>query len=131
MESFNKTNEDEQKRRIELFTNTIYKYLDYFGLKNFRIDIEKGSNDCYGECNYHITSKTATIKYGISLIENQNINDNQIKKTAFHEVMELLLSKLSILSYNISYPRTENEVDEEVHNIIRTMENTVFNDINI
>jgi len=43
---------------------------------------------------------------------------------AFHEVMELFLAKLKILA--LSRSATEQEIVEEIHSIIRTLENVVF-----
>ena len=49
-----------------------------------------------------------------------------IDRVAFHEVFELLLINLRQLAEAIF---SRNVVDKAIHNIIRIMENTVFNDM--
>ena len=54
---------------------------------------------------------------------NQHPSKEEIDKTAFHEVVEILLCELRSLA---SAYFSELEVNERTHMIVRTMENVVF-----
>lgn len=51
------------------------------------------------------------------------VNDKEVAKAAFHEVCELLLTKLAAKAY---FTFAECVVEEEIHHIIRILENSVF-----
>jgi hypothetical protein len=53
------------------------------------------------------------------------LSDVEIRASAFHEVMELFLARVNILAGNRSC--REEEMGEELHAIIKTLQNVVFN----
>jgi len=55
---------------------------------------------------------------------HSDLTHHHLCKAAFHEVWELLLTRLKTLAKD-RYIQ-EKEIDEEVHHIIRTMENLMF-----
>lgn len=73
---------------------------------------------------FRLGSRLATI----TLAKNWGhceVTDEQIRCSAFHEVCELFLGRLAVLAKE-RFCVEEFQIDEEVHNIIRTMENAIF-----
>jgi hypothetical protein len=80
------------------------------------------SPDSLAEVSYRTVGRVATI----NLAPRWNIEptEQQLKKTAFHEICELFLARINILARD-RYCNEEN-IDEEIHNIVRTLENVIF-----
>ena len=56
--------------------------------------------------------------------DNVEPTDFEIRKSAFHEACEVLLYPLRYLAE--ARFLTDSEIDPEVHNVIRTLENVLF-----
>ena len=54
----------------------------------------------------------------------QEPTEYELCRTGFHEALELLFSKITHLANERSI--TENDIEEETHNLIRTLENVVW-----
>jgi hypothetical protein len=118
------------KKHFELFQKEAAKWIEYLGLKGWRVTFR----------HYYLSGSRAEI-HSDSLADrsvsiflstdwgNDLVTDSNIKRSAFHEVCELLL--LRIYSMAVDRDSTESQVTEESHNIIRTLENTVFKDLKI
>ena len=57
--------------------------------------------------------------------EDFELTNNDIKRVGFHEVCELLLGRLGNMVYQ-RFDLNSDDVDEETHRIIRTLENAVW-----
>lgn len=58
--------------------------------------------------------------------EGQKVTEYELRRTGFHEALELFLSKITQLAHERSV--TEDDIEEETHNIIRTLENVIWED---
>lgn len=122
-------NKKTTKEQYKLFVSECKKWIRKFGLLGWRFYFE---HNCFiggfGRCCY--PEEPAHRLF--TLILNKDIREgdeylwsnNFIKKVAFHEVMEAFL-------YRISYLGTERyiqpeEIPEERHNLIRTLESVIF-----
>ena len=56
--------------------------------------------------------------------EGQEVTEYELRRTGFHEALELFLSKITHLAHERSV--TEADIEEETHNIIRTLENVIW-----
>ncbi len=56
--------------------------------------------------------------------EGQEVTEYELRRTGFHEALELFLSKITQLAHERSV--TEADIEEETHNIIRTLENVIW-----
>ena len=113
------------KKHFELFQKECNKWIEYFGLKQWRVFYEHDYvDDAYGSINAHHPGKVVTITLSKSWEETKP-NNKYIKRTAFHEICELLISPLERLAKS-RFGVLEEEIQEEIHNIIRTLENTVW-----
>lgn len=107
-------------RKIELFTEYVYKFQKLLGLLQYRIEIKSNNKeDIRGNFNGNIISGTAFISYNLAWL-SEDILEEKIKQTAFHEICELSL--LKIRCYLKEY-YSENIVNELIHEQIRIMEN--------
>jgi hypothetical protein len=125
----------EKKRRINLFKSEFNRFVDYFGIYDYEIYFEENKKikeyKAYIEVEHLISNKESNgqivlIFYTTFWIIDKNTKDDEIKKVAFHEFLELLLIKLRDYAVNTSVVISEREIDVEVHRIIRILENTIY-----
>jgi len=111
------------KKDFKEFKAECERWVDYFGLKDWEIVYRSESDDeCRGSCASDNTSRIAVI--GLGKTFGDTPEKNEIKRVAFHEVCELLLSPLRL--YGEERFTTESAMASSRHNIIRTLENTIF-----
>jgi len=116
------------KKDFEYFKECSEKWLEYFGLKRYRIDFEHCDiGDNYAAYKASEVGKNAVLKFTTGL-DDQCIfpEDDWISRAAFHEVFHILLLRISCIAEN-RYS-TPSELEEAEHDIIRTMENTLWKD---
>lgn len=113
--------------KIKEFINSTNKYLDFFGIKNWEITFDHKCNDTSScaELHWNLEAKQAIFQIAK---EMSKYDYHNIDKTAFHEVLELLLADLASLVWNRIV--TEEMVSEAKHEIIHTLENTLYPLIN-
>jgi len=134
LENIKEENLDEPKKEnhtteehFKLFKLECKKWIKEFGLigwdVSFKHDGEENDRNWLGWCSTNCVGRSATI--GLCKDWGKTESDNyEIKRTAFHEVCELLMSRFdTIARTRIIGP---DEIDEERHNIIRTMENVIW-----
>lgn len=120
--------------KIKFFKQEVKRYIDLFGLYDWELYFDKEkSPDCRASCIVDSNpqgeaSRIVTICYDEDWLKEEN-DLKQISKTAYHEVNELLLSKLREFSTNREIYVSHREVDDEVHRIIRIFENRIFDKI--
>lgn len=117
--------------KIKFFKNEIKYWINYFGLHNYSIifDTEDDENNCaccipnsIKELN---SERMITFTYSKSWVKDED-DLNEISRIAFHEIFELLLLRLRMFAENKKVLVNDREIDDEVHSIIRVMENKVF-----
>ena len=113
------------KKDFEKFKKAALKFAQKFGLTDWEIHVfheEWGNEDsrAYNRCNY--TGRVASI----SLAPEWNTRpvSGEIERTAFHEIFEVLLAPLTTCAFGRFV--TEDEIDEAIHYIVRTMENVML-----
>ncbi len=112
------------KKDYELFKKECRKWRDILGLMNWEICWvhDKIDETSRAEIVADPTSRIAVITLNTEW-STDIVTDNLIKRTAFHEIMELLLAQLGLFG---NYYISEGLVEEEIHKIIRTLENVLF-----
>ncbi|HDL19928.1 MAG TPA: hypothetical protein ENH40_06715 [Nitrospirae bacterium] len=113
------------KEHFAIFRKECLKWIEVFGLKGWDVTIKhKKMEDCRAACTSHVVNRWAELKLNIDWNKEWEISKDRLKKDAFHEVMELFLAVISNLAeYRYT---TASEIEEEIHAIIRTLENVVF-----
>jgi len=97
-------------------------WLEYFGLSDWEVRYSsKELEVSRGDCSVNIIGKTCNIR--LSSKWEYEPARNEVKKCAFHEVCELLLCQLGVLA---TWGHSNDIVTEQLHYVIRTLENTIF-----
>ena len=120
--------------KVKLFKDSIKKYIDYFGLWEWEYHIKESEIPNYRartsyydiEENPEGSGYIVTFFYNVAWLKDKETNKEEIDKVAFHEVLELLFCKLRDWSENNNFHITKYQVDEEVHRIIRRLENKIW-----
>ena len=112
------------KKDFELFESECWKWIDFFGLKAWDIVIEhESAKGNRATCSYFVTNRSIVLNLATEF-ETDPITSERIKQDAFHEVCEILLCNIRTLAETRFIHK--DEIDEEVHAIIRTLENVLY-----
>lgn len=112
------------KKQFSIFKKECVKWIRIFGMYGWEYtflhcDLDTDAATCTWP------SKSSDRQFALSLNKDlPNYSEIDIKRTAFHEVMEAFLYKISFLC-EARYLQQE-EIDDERHNIIRTLEKVIF-----
>lgn len=112
---------------FQCFKDEANHWIRFFGLLDWRVDYSfEKLNGCYAEIRSNFQGKCATI--ALDRFPEEELSTDQIRKSAFHEVCELLLRELCNVALNDEIPYEEREKLTEIaaHGVIRRLENTVF-----
>jgi hypothetical protein len=110
---------------FEIFKDECRKWIDILGLKDWEVYFyHDESEDCLGWYSSSHVGRGVSIHLTKTWPDNYEPCDYEIRKVAFHEVVEgMLLGKLKSMANNsFAYDR----VDEEAHTIVRTLENVLW-----
>lgn len=119
--------------KIKYFESEVKRFYDFFGLHFWDLSIKQYETDKYEAscwtnpfyeqgvgCGFR-----ATITYGKKWIES-DITKDDISKTCFHEILELLLTRMRDFANQKEIYVSSREVDDEIHRIINTLENKIY-----
>ena len=113
------------KKDFRLFKKECRKWIDYFGLKQW--EVLYFHEKCGGRSGFYtnISGGLCSIILNARFKNVYKITKKDIRIIAFHEVVEgLLFAETRSLLFESGYSRTK--IDEVIHPIIRTLENTMF-----
>ncbi len=114
------------KKDFVLFKVECEKWIDIFGIKSFEIFYDHSDylRDNKASCTSYSVNRWATLRLNSTWDNYWKLTEENIKRCAFHEVIELLLAPL----VNCAESRyvSENEIDEQAHTVIRTLENVLW-----
>lgn len=110
---------------FKLFKKECQKWINVFGLRGWETYFNHDrEDDIYvARLSPNIENRTCTFFFAVDWGESP-LNETEIKKTAFHEVLELFFSRFRYLA--LKRDIRETEILEEDHHIIRTLENVIF-----
>lgn len=116
------------KKHFELFTKECQKWIARLGLTDWRIEIfhspARNNPRARAWCDWDVNSRCAGIHLSDEWPEAELCN-RTICRSAFHEVMHVVLGRLYMLS-RMRFLDCDSTLGEEVHTIIRRLENGVF-----
>ncbi|KKL68772.1 hypothetical protein LCGC14_2121660 [marine sediment metagenome] len=114
---------------FELFKQECQKWINYFGLKEWRVDYahDSLSENTVAELAWDMSNMTALIS--LNVVMDKDSYCNILPISPFHEICELLLTKLR--TSGKSRFLNPDEIEEHNHEIVRILENTIFRDIKI
>ena len=103
---------------------SVLYWVDYFRLAGWSISVERARIDGdWSQLAYDIPNRSAVFSWTRSYPMDYSCELDPIK-FGFHEVCELMLARLGSLAR--SREATIRAIDEEIHNIIRCLENSVL-----
>ena len=108
-----------------LFKKECEKWIDFFGLTNWRVVYcrEQYEEDAHAWFSTNSEGMVATIALCPDW-KHEEVTTEQIKKSAFHEVCEMMFSHLQDLAQSRYWDPVEYQTER--HAIIRRLENSVF-----
>ena len=113
----------------KVFIAECNKWINKFHLRSWRISFENKDNpevpDSFAWCMYNLKGRISTLGLSISWghVEPTIID---LKKSAFHEVCELLLARLEAEALVDTCPTQKSDIEEHKHAIIRRLEYAVW-----
>lgn len=113
---------------FNVFREEVRRWLHYFGIKEYRVEFEHISmKSVRADVIFDMWGKTAIIRLNKNWGKDEP-TEHLVRKSAFHEVCELMISKIhNMLLHKATY--VQDDVEEEIHRLIRILENTVFVDV--
>jgi len=120
------------KKHFEMFQKECEKWIKRFGLLGWRFyyqhgDIE-GRQIAYCIFPDQLSDRVFTIGLSKNLEMDYSLLD--VKRAAFHEILEALLFRIRHLA-GCRWGVLQEEIDEEIHNLIRTLEKALFDLVKI
>lgn len=116
------------KKHFEIFKIEAERWIKQLGLTEWEVYYSHSKlGDMKAQCKYNLMGRNATISLSTDYVDDIIDYDieSDIKKSAFHEVCELLLGPLESMVEQ-RYALGRDDVCEETHRIIRRLENFVF-----
>lgn len=110
----------------EVFKKEFVRWQGRFGLVGWETFFEHDNVEDYrAEIAYNCIGRSVTVTLSKTW-KNFTVAPTEvdIRKVAFHEACELLLGRIKVLARERFLQPSE--IDEEIHAIIRTLENAVF-----
>ena len=113
------------KEDFEIFIYECNRWIEFFGLYGWNVFyyFEELDEYCFANCTCDLGGRVCAIRLNTKFPE-QDYSVINLKKTAFHEVCEMLFSRIVTIN-NARYVGSD-EIGEEVHNLIRIFENKLF-----
>ena len=117
------------KQKIKFFKKEVNRFLEFHGLIDYDVYFDKeGEIENKASCTAQNPNRIATFRYEEGWLKEEN-DLSEISRTCYHEVLELLLSNLRELASDREIVVNKREVDNEVHKIIRILENKYYDKI--
>ena len=112
-------------KHFEIFKTECQKWIEIFGLKGWQViydHVKMDRDTIKADCNYSVIKRHCEIRLNTSY--PHKVSNDSIRRDAFHEVCELFIGELVTLAeYRYS---TKDEIEEQAHAIIRTLENVLW-----
>lgn len=114
---------------FKVFKTECEKWIDRFNLRSwaiyYRHENHEKNTDWVAWRSFDLTGRIATL--GLSLDwSNKKPDENEVRKSAFHEVCELLLARLEAEALVDTCMTQKNDIEEQKHAIIRRLEYGVW-----
>ena len=109
------------QEHFNLFKSECEKQLIRFGLHSWQVYFQmKQLNDSFARTQWKYAGRVATITLANDFPKPFESLETQIKQTALHECLELLLASVSSAAEDRTWNRLD--FDKEIHGVIRTLE---------
>lgn len=116
------------QKKFEYFKSRCKYWLNYFGIKNWKVEyfIDNSKENDLAYVEYIYNNRLVIVYFcSINWDKNHPPTNNNLNRIAFHEVCEILYIPARYLAENRFLKK--GEIDTEIHNLIRTLENVLLN----
>lgn len=114
-------------KHFKLFCDTATYWLKRFGVLDYDVEYQhKNVKEGLGETRYDVLNRWAEIQLSVDF-GGVVPTDREIKMTAFHEVIELMMAELICVAGS-RYCVSGDDIERTKHRIIRQVENAFFSD---
>ena len=112
-------------KHLKFFRAECEKQLERLGLKSWKVYYEfKKLDDAFANTQWKYSGRVATISLADDFPKPFDSFEKQLKETALHECLEILLASISSLAGDRRYDQIE--FDKEIHIIIRILEKVLL-----
>ncbi len=119
-----------EQRHFDIFKDEARKWLAYWGLTEWEVFFvfEPNTDGSRARCYTKHLDKICHLALNTRPDLCEPPSETSIRKSAFHEVLELLLSSLTFIALDEEIPHDEREglTESETHAVIRRMEKAMF-----
>jgi len=108
---------------FEVFKDEFIYWVGVYGLKGWELHFvfdDDEHSDCRAQIARDHNGRIAVVMLTKKWV-GEEPTDHNVRKCGYHEASELLLSKLNDLCRARTF--SDNQIEEEIHNIIRILEN--------
>ena len=126
---------DEKKQNMttpehfEIFKAEAQRFIDLFGLKDWQVEfchihLEYSRANCRFSCQ----GKQATISLSTEWGEHDDVCAENVRRSAFHEVCELMLADIygAATDADVTGRLREERLERATHAVIRRLENVIL-----
>ena len=114
-------------KHFEVFQREVRRCINLFGLLTWRVHIEHGpceNSPCRAECYYDVSNRSSTITLNTEWDEDDKINNVEIKVSARHEVIHLIICRLAALGMDRYV--SQRDFQEEQEALVRLLHRLIF-----
>jgi len=117
---------DRISAEFEVFKRSCQVWLDFLGLKDWRVAYDKKMNqESYAQCDASVEGNVAVLSYCYDPNMGQlSLAERDVNMDAFHEVMHVLMARIMFLAECRFGSQEELRAEEE--RLIRTLESTIY-----
>ena len=112
------------EEHFEVFKNEFMYWVDELGMKGWEFIFKFIELvDARAQCMPGQRGRVVVVCLN-TVWEGQEVTEYELRRTGYHEALELFLSKMTQLAQERSV--TDADIEEETHNLIRTLENVMW-----
>ena len=113
---------------FEIFREECWKWIDIFGLKGYDYRFEHSDEDPDALAWIEVFPTGRILRVVLTQTwDKKDYSRDHVRKSAFHEICHALLFKVHNMAENRAF--NQSEFDGEIHEVIRTLENILFDNL--
>ncbi|MGL5474008.1 MAG: hypothetical protein ACRDBZ_05235 [Citrobacter braakii] len=112
-----------------LFKSEAQRFIDLFGLLDWQTDFEHQLlDDARANCRFWRQGKQAVLTLSTEWSKYDTLDDERVRRSAFHEVCELMLADIygAATDVDMTGRLREERLERATHAVIRRLENVVL-----
>ena len=113
-------------KHFKLFCDTATYWLKRLGVLDYEVEYQHVALEGLGQTEYDVINRWAEMRLSADFGKTVP-TDREIKATAFHEVIELMMAELICIASS-RYGVSGDDIERAKHRIIRQIENAFFSD---